>query len=348
MRTSDMGFDKDNLVVLRLRGDMSRNFETAKNAFTNHPNILSATLGYGLPGEAFAGDGIIDKATGKDWHINMLVADHDYVKTLGLEIIAGRDFSKERPSDERDAFIVSETAAKMLGFTDPAKVLGHEIGWRRWDAADTLKEGKVIGVMKDIQLNSMRENIAPVILHVFPFAYSSITLRIKPDDVASTIAHLEKTWKTFNTEWPFEYKFLDQNFDNMYKAEEKLATLFGYFTGFTIFVACLGLFGLVVYSTTQRYKEISIRKVLGAEETGLVLHLAKNYVLLIGIAFAIAMPFSYYAAGQWLEKFAYHIDITPMLFIKAGLFILTISLLTVGLQSFKAARANPIDALKEQ
>jgi putative ABC transport system permease protein len=348
MRTKDMGFDKDNLIVLGIRGTMRRDMDVTKNAFTNHPNIINATMGYGLPGEAYAGDGIIDKATNKDKGISLLVADHDYIKTMGMQLIAGRDFDKDNPADTLHAFIVSEAGAKLLGYTDPKDALDHEVGWNRWDAPDSVKEGKIIGVVKDIHLNSLRENIGPVIIHIFPFAYSTLTLRVKNEDLQSTLAHLESTWKQFNPEWPFEYRFLDDNFDKMYKAEEKLATLFTFFTGFTIFVACLGLFGLVVYSTTQKYKEISIRKVLGADELPIVAQLGKTYVILLAIAFLIAIPFSYWVANQWLQKFVYRIDITPWLFIKAALFILVISLVTVGIQSFKAARANPVDALKEQ
>jgi putative ABC transport system permease protein len=348
LRTKDMGFDKENLVVIDMRGDMDKNFETTRNTFIDHPNIISASMGYGLPGQAFAGDGIIDKTNNsKKMPISMLTVDHDYIKTLGLKVIAGRDFSRDFPSDEKNAFIISETAAKMMGHTDPSRAIGHEIAWDRWDAPDSLKEGKVIGVVKDIHLNSLQQSITPVILHVYPFAYNTITLRIKSSEVPATIAHLESAWKKFNSEWPFEYKFLDENFDKLYKAEEKLATMFSFFTAFTILVACLGLFGLVVYSTSQKYKEISIRKVLGASESSLVVLLGKTYVGLLALAFIIATPFSYYAATSWLQKFAYHIDLTPMLFIKAGLGILIISLVTVGIQSLKAARSNPVDALKE-
>jgi putative ABC transport system permease protein len=347
MRTTDMGFEKENLLVLPVRGDMDKDFEVTKHSFSDHPNIINTTMGYGLPGQAYAGDGIIDKATGKNWHINMLAVDHDYVKTLGLEIIAGRDFSKEIKSDEPSAFILSETAAKMLGYSDFRKALGHEIGWNRWNAPDSVKEGKVIGIVKDVQLNSMRESIAPLALQVYPVS-STITIRTSSNDIPATIRHLEKTWKRFNSEWPFEYKFLDENFDKMYKAEEKLAVLFRVFTGFTILVACLGLFGLVVYSTTQRYREIGIRKVLGAEERHLVVLLSMNYLILIAIAFAIAIPLSYYAASQWLQTFVFRIPITPALFVKAGLLIMVIALITVGIQSLKATRANPVDALKEQ
>jgi putative ABC transport system permease protein len=348
MRTKDIGFQKDNLIVLPIRGEIERNLEAAKNAFLNHPNIINASFGYGLPGEAFASDGVIDKVANKEMGITMLPVDHDYVKTLGLTIVAGRDFSKDIVTDTANAFIISERAAKMFGYSDPEQALGHELAWPRWDDPSKRKEGRVIGIVKDMHMNSLRENLSPIMMHVYPFGYATLSLRVKPENLPETISHLEATWKKFNSEWPFEYRFLDANFDKMYKSEEKLATLFTFFTGFTIFVACLGLFGLVVYTTSQRYKEISIRKVLGAEEMSLVMQLGRNYVLLITIAFFIAIPFSYYAANEWLAKFAYRITITPMLFIKAGLFILVISLLTVGIQSFKAARANPVDALKEQ
>jgi putative ABC transport system permease protein len=346
MRTTDMGFSKDNLIVIPLHGDMERNLESTKNEFKNHPNIINASFQYGLPGEAYAGDVIRDAETNKDWNASILMVDYDYPKTLGLKFVAGRDFSREFPSDTSQAFIVTESTAKMLGHSDPKDALEHPLSFQRWDNRE-YKSGKIIGVVKDLNLNSLKEAVTPVVIQIYPY-YSSLTLSIKSENVPETIAHLEKTWKRFNTEWPFEYKFLDDNFDKLYKSEEKLATLFTFFTGFSIFVACLGLFGLVVYSTTQRYKEISIRKVLGAEEGTIVFSLTKTYIALIGIAFLIAIPFSYYAAYNWLQGFAYRIDISPLLFLKAGLFILCISLFTVGIQSFKAARTNPVDALKEQ
>lgn len=348
MQTKDMGFNMDNVVVMPLRGSLTQNKDAVKNEFTNHPNVVSGTLGYGLPGQAFAGDGFRDMETGKDWHVNMLTVDHDYVKTLRLNVVAGRDFSKEFPSDENDAFLISEACAKMIGHPDPKDAIGHKISWTRWDDPAKQKEGTVVGVVKDLHLNSLHQSVAPVMLQVLPFAYNTLTLRVNGDDLPSTIAHLESTWKKLESNWPFEYKFLDSNFDKLYKAETKLAKLFTFFTGFAIFVACLGLFGLVVYSTSQRFKEISIRKVFGAKESQLVVHLGKTYVFLICIAFVIAIPFSYYAAGQWLETFPYRTEVSVLLFVKAAAGILAISMLTVGIQSLKAARTNPVDALKEQ
>jgi putative ABC transport system permease protein len=347
MRTKDMGFDKDNVITLQLRGTMSQNLESTKNEFSNHPNIVSASIAYGLPGEAYAGETIVDGANNKQLSISSLLVDHDYTETLGLKVIAGRDFSEDYASDSSSAFMVSESGAKLLGYTDPKEALGHDLIWRRWDN-DSLKRGKVIGVVKDFHLNSLHENISPVVLNIHPFGYSTISFRVKGENLKETLTHLEKVWKKFNTEWPFEYRFLDDNFDKFYRAEEKLATLFTFFTGFAIFVACLGLFGLVVYSTTQKYKEISIRKVLGAEEGTLVMHLSKIYVALLAIAFVVAIPLSYYAANKWLEKFPFRIEVTPMLFIKAALLIMGIALITVGIQSLKAARSNPVNALKEQ
>jgi putative ABC transport system permease protein len=348
MQTKDVGFDMDNVIVIPVRGAIDGKGQAAKNEFSNHPNVISATLGYGLPGQAFAGDGFRDMETGKEWQVSMLTADEDYVKTLGLSVIAGRDFSHDRPSDVNDAFIISEACAKMIGHADPKDALGHRIAWRRWDDDTKEKEGTVVGVIKDMHLNSLHQTVTPVLIQVNPLFYNEITLRIKGEDIPSTIAHFEKVWKNLEPNWPFEYKFLDSNFDKLYKSEARLSKLFTFFTGFAIFVACLGLFGLVVYSTTQRFREIGIRKVFGASESQLVVHLGKTYIFLICVAFLVAVPVSYYAAHEWLSSFPYRTEITASLFVKAALAILAVAMITVGIQSLKAARWNPVEALKEQ
>jgi putative ABC transport system permease protein len=348
LQMKDMGFNKTDLVTIELRGEMQSNLETTRQSFSAHPGIISASFQYGVPGGPYAGETFIDLETKKNVSVSMLLVDHNYTETLALNLIAGRDFDRNRPSDELDAFIISEEGTKALGYTNPEDALGHRVAWPRWDAPDSLKHGKIIGVVKDFHLTSLRDKVSPVMMHIFPYAYTTATFRIKSDDVPATLQHLENTWKKFNTEWPFEYRFLDDNFDRFYKSEEKLAVLFSFFTGFTIFVACLGLFGLVVYNTSMKYKEISIRKVFGAGDSDLVFGLTQSYMLLIAIAFVIAIPVSNYAAHQWLQKFAYHIDVTPWLFMKAGLMIMLIAVITVGIQSLKAARSNPVDALKER
>ena len=348
MQTKDVGFDSNNVIVIPIRGALDGNGQVAKNEFANHPNVISATLGYGLPGQAFAGDGFRDKETGKEWQVSMLTADEDYIKTLGLDIIAGRDFSHQHPSDVNDAFIISEATAKMLGHKEPKDALGHPLAWQRWDDDTKFKEGTVIGVIKDMHLNSLHQAVTPILIQVNPLFYNEVTLRIKGDNIPSTIAHFEKVWKQLEPNWPFEYKFLDSNFDKLYKSEARLSKLFTFFTGFAIFVACLGLFGLVVYSTTQRFREIGIRKVFGASESQLVVHLGKTYIFLICVAFVVAVPLSYYAAYEWLQSFPYRTEITALLFVKAAVAILAVAMITVGIQSLKAARWNPVEALKEQ
>ncbi|MEJ0033590.1 MAG: FtsX-like permease family protein [Bacteroidota bacterium] len=165
--------------------------------------------------------------------------------------------------------------------------------------------------------------------------YNEVTLRIKGDDIPATIAHFEKVWKKLEPNWPFEYKFLDSNFDKLYKSEARLSKLFAFFTGFAIFVACLGLFGLVVYSTTQRFREIGIRKVFGASESQLVVHLGKTYIFLICIAFVVAVLSVIMRRNEWLQSFPYRTEITLALFAKAALSILAVAMVTVGVQSLK-------------
>jgi putative ABC transport system permease protein len=348
LQNKDMGFNKENVIVLPLRGKMYDKLDASKNLFTDHKNIISASLAYGLPGQAFAGDGFRDVENNKEWHVSMLTVDQDYVKTLGLTVIAGRDFSRDFPADEKNAFIMSASGAKMIGYTDPKDAVGHKVAWKQWDDPSKEKQGTIVGVVKDLHLNSLHQSVTPVMLQIYPSAYNTLTIRVKGEDIPATIAHLEKAWKQLESNWPFEYKFLDANFDKLYKGEERLARLFTFLTGFAIFVACLGLFGLVVYHTTQKFKEIGIRKVLGANESQIVVELSKSYILLICIAFIIAIPFSYYASHEWLQTFPYRTQITATLFMKAAVAILAVALVTIGVQSMKAARTNPVNALKEQ
>jgi putative ABC transport system permease protein len=348
MRNTDIGFDKENLLVLPLRDPMLANTELVKKRFLESPGIENATLGYGLPGEAFAGDGIIDHTTKKRLPVSMLLVDEGYIPTLGLELLAGRNFSEGSMSDFQHAFIISETTAKMLGYQKPSDALEHELAWPRWEQQDSLKVGRVIGVVKDLQLNSMREVIGPVVLQIAPLHFSTLTLKLSSPPTPAMMAELEARWKTFGSSWPFEYHFLDANYDTMYRSEEKLSKLFTGFSTFTIIVACLGLFGLVMYSTSQRNKEIGIRKVLGAEERGLVLLLSRSYLLLLLIAFVIAIPLGYYAASTWLENFVFRIDLSPMLFVKSAAIIAMIAITTVVFQSLKAARSNPVKVLRSE
>lgn len=347
LKNKNLGFNKEQLVVLKLSSAQRANIQALKHEYANHANIISATLSYGLPGDIVAGDGITDPATGKAWGASMIIADHDYVNTFGMNVVAGRNFSSDAPGDKTSAFILNEEAVKAYGFGTPSDAIGKKVDWQIW-GTDSLKHGEVIGVVKDFHIRNFREKITPLVMHIEPRYFFSLTLKIKPDRIAETIAHLESTWKKADQEWPFNYQFIDESFDKMYKNEEKLSALLSAFTILAILIACMGLFGLVEYSVNQRSKEISIRKIFGAEISSLLVLLTKQYFILIAIAFIIVIPISYYASQQWLEEFVYHIEVDPMIFLKAGLIVIAITVLTVLSQSLRAAASNPTKILRTE
>jgi putative ABC transport system permease protein len=347
LRNKDMGFDKDHLVMIPLRSKQLAQYETTKREFSNHPNVLSATVGYGIPGDIIAGDGVIDPASHKTLPTNLLCVDHDYIKTLGMEVVAGRDFSRAFSTDSTEGFIINETAVRTFGFETSEKAVGHPLDWKMW-GKDSTKHGRVIGVVKDFHIKSLREQLTPVVMQIYPDAFWKLTLRIGSQDLPSTLAFLKSTYEKLDPEWPFTYKFVDENYNAMYRSEQKLSKLFTIFTGLAIGVACLGLFGLVEYSVNQRAKEISIRKVFGASVNSLVLLLTKKYFLLVMIAFAVVIPLSYYAAQQWLNNFAYHIMISPTIYLEACGLVLFITSFTVSFQSLRAAWTNPANVLRNE
>jgi putative ABC transport system permease protein len=346
LRNKDLGFQREQLVSIELHKNSLKQYETTKREFLNHPNVVSATVGYGLPGDIVAGDGVTDPRSGKNWPANLFLVDHDYITTMQMKLVAGRDFSRDFTADSTERFIINETAAKTYGFESSEKAVGQLLQWGEWSDQGKKRVGEIIGVVKDFHFKSLREQMTPVVMTMYPDAYWKITLRVKPEDISTTLAHLKTTYERLEPEWPFRYRFMDESFNSMYKGEEKLSTLFSIFTGLAIFVSCLGLFGLVEYSVNQRTREISIRKVLGASTNSLLVLLTRKYFLLILIAFSIVIPLNYYSAGEWLNTFAYHITIQPWVYVKAGALIILITLITVSIQSMKAAWANPVDSLR--
>lgn len=349
LKNKDLGFQKEQLVTMELHQNSLSRYETTKREFMNHPNVISATVGFGLPGDIVAGDGVTDPRTGKNWPANLFLVDHDYIKTLRMTIVAGRDFSRDIVTDSTESFIINETAVKAYGFVSNEEAIGQRLQWSEWGGDGTNKRlGEIIGVVKDFHFKSLREQLTPVVMTIYPDTFWKITLRISPDNMAATMAHLKSVYEKLEPEWPFQYKFMDESFYAMYKNEEKLSTLFTIFTGLAILVSSLGLFGLVEFSVNQRNREISVRKIFGASMWSLLLLLTRKYFMLVVIAFVIVIPFNYYIANQWLNNFAYHITIDPWIYIKAGVLIILITLVTVSFRSVKAALTNPVRWLKEE
>ena len=344
-----LGFDKEYVVVVPLRDQADQiNNAALKQQWQQIPNVLSVAATSGVPGIR---DGLHDfwvfpDNTRRDsLELMTLTVDHDFVETLGLELLAGRDFSEDFPTDATDAFLINESAARKLGWIDP---VGREFTLQYYVEGEIMKRGAVVGLVRDFQYHSLHRAIDPTVLHIVPASYYSdyLTARISPHDVPETLARMADDWQSFNTERPFEYVFLDETFDALYRAEERLGRLFGYFSILAIVIACLGLFGLAAFTAEQRTKEIGVRKVMGATVGGIVLLLSKDLLKLIAVAFVVGAPLAYVVMSQWLLGFADRVALTWPIFLMAGLAALGIAWLTVGYHAVKAALADPVKALR--
>ena len=226
--------------------------------------------------------------------------------------------------------------------------MGKTLSWPTWKNPDSMKIGKVIGVVKDFHFKSLYDKVEPAVLQIYPDAYWKVAVKIKTAEIDNTITHIKSTWNKFTPDYPIEYNFMDESFRQMYKADDKLKSLLWIFTAITIFVACLGLFGLAAYAAERRRKEIGIRKVLGASVQGVVVLLSKEFIKLVVISLLIASPLAWYFMNKWLDDFAYRIDISVWIFVIAGIMSIAIAMLTVGFQAVKAALSNPVKNLRSE
>ncbi|MEO6583903.1 MAG: ABC transporter permease [Ferruginibacter sp.] len=352
LHKKDLGFNKEQIVYFSTHGDITKNPEPFKAELLRSSGIVSVTAGYGLPGDILAGDGVKvpEKDGVKEHTANLFIVDYDYIKTLGLQLVAGRDFSKSYSTDINEAFIINETAVKELGFGTPEKAIGQDILWDKWipDSVNPVKKGKVIGIVKDFHYKNLHEKVSTAVLQIYPQVVAKVAVKVKTADLANTIAFIKSSWNKFSPEYPLDYNFLDENFYKMYKAEDKLSSLLWIFTVMAIFVGCLGLFGLAAFSTEVRKKEISIRKVLGASVTGIVAMLSKSFLRPVFIASLLAIPIAWWAMNKWLEDFPYRVNISWWVLVITAASAITIALLTVGFQSIKAAIANPVKNLRTE
>ncbi len=353
LHSKDLGFNKEQIMFFPMRGDnMFKNVDAFKNELKRSPGVSSVSIGYGFPGDAVAGDEIIVPHNGQQetQSATQLMVDYDYIKTLGLQLVAGRDFSKEMQTDKDHAWIINETAVKQMGFGTPQNALGKDLYWHPWNAtnADSLKTGKIIGVVKDFNYKSLYDKVETTVLQIYPDAAWKVAVKMKTAEINNTINSIKNIWSKFSPEYPIEYKFLDENFEGMYKAEDKLKSLLWIFTTIAIFVGCLGLFGLAAYTAERRKKEVGIRKVLGASTQGVVLLLSKDFIKLVVISLLIASPVAWYFMNKWLQDFAYRINISWSVFIVTATVALSIAFITVSFQAIKAALANPVKSLRTE
>ena len=304
MHNKDLGFRKEQIVLFPMRGEnLQKNYASFKSELLRFPGIASVSIGYGFPGDIF-GDGLMtvkEKPEVKPTRATQLMVDEDYIKTLGLNLLAGRNFSKDIAGDV-SAYIINETAVRELGLSNAREAIGKTLSWPTWRKPDSLKTGPVIGVVKDFHYKSLHEKIEPAVLQIYPQAYSKVAVKISGANIEKAIGQIRNLWSRYSPDYPIEYNFLDESFGKMYKGEDKLKTLLTLFTAITIFVSCLGLLGLAAYAAERRKKELGVRKVLGATVEGLVVLLSKDFVKLVLISLLLASPVAWYFMNQWLDN----------------------------------------------
>jgi len=340
-RTKNLGFDKENVVVIQGAWHLSESEQnTFKQELISHAQVVNASISNNVPPGVNNTTVYRKKGTEEDILISTYHVDHDNLPTMQMELVQGRNFSLDFPTDTA-AVILNEAAVREFGFDNPLNETILYFGDGRQ------QEFKVVGVIKDFNYETLRNKIRPLALFLTKQG-GNISVRIAPGNIASTLSVLEDTWEKYAPGEPFQYRFLDESYDALFRAEQRLGKVFSIFTGLAIVVACLGLLGLAAFMAEQRTKEIGIRKVMGASVTSVMLLLSKDFTKLVIIAFVLAIPAAYFVMDKWLEGFAFRIAIGPGIFILAGLTALLIAWLTVSWQSIKAASANPVHSLRSE
>jgi putative ABC transport system permease protein len=350
LQHKNLGYDKDHLLVLPVDGRMAANYQTIKEAIATVPGVEGITAAYETPEFVNWSDGIraADEKGFHDISVNAMPVDLNFVKTLKMEMVAGRDFlesdfalmdTSNNWENFRQPFIINESLAKKIGW-EPGQAIGKSI--------EKNTQGPVIGVVKDFNFESLHEPVKPLVIFLDRNMARTVMVRIANNDMPSVISRLEVLWKQRVEHRPFEYHFLDEDYNKLYIAEQRTSALFGVSAGLAILLACLGLFGLAAFTTMQRVKEIGIRRVLGADISSITFLLSKNFLLLVSISIFIAMPLAWYAGNQWLEDFAFRISINAWLFVAAAFIVLLIALITVSFQAIRAALANPVKSLRTE
>ena len=345
VQNTRLGFEKRNVIVLPMGDPRARQiYQSFKDRVLMNPDVSAVTGANIMPGGLmniliFRPEGV---PAGQEITMETVFVDHDFLETLGIELIAGRTFSQEYPTDIRSAFILNETAVKQLGWEQGP--LGKQI------VIPGFKQGNVIGVAEDFHMKSLHQRIEPLVIQIAPDPdiLHYLAIRYIPGNIPRTLEHIESSWHAVYPHDPFNYSFLDQDFDRLYRAEKLRGRVFATFALLTVFIACLGLLGLASFTAEQRTKEIGIRKVLGASVPSIMRLLSREFALLVLISAVIAWPLAYTLMHQWLQNFAYRTGMSVWVFLLAAVIAVGIALFTVSFQAFRASLADPVDTLRTE
>ena len=340
IRNKALGVDRENVVYLDYEGGIEKQFEAFKHELLNGPGIVNVTNASQNPlsvGQNTIGVEWDGKVEGDNTLYSIISTGYDFVETMKIKLKEGRLFSTEYGTDSTN-YIINEKAAASMGMGDP---VGQPL--TLWD-----RPGAIIGVVKDFHMRSLYQPIEPVIICLRPQSTQILFVRIAAGQTAEALARLEKVYKEFNPEYPFNYRFMDEEYEETYRSETVIGTLANIFAVLAILIACLGLFGLASFTAEQRSKEIGIRKVLGASVSNIVMLLSREFILLVVGAYVVAVPIAYYVMSRWLEDFTFHTEISAGVLAGAGVVSVLIAWLNVSYQSIRAAMANPVVTLRSE
>ncbi len=349
-QTKNLGYDKSHIVVLPIGGSMLQNFQNIKDAIAQVPAVEGVTASYETPEYVQWGDGItaIDEKGKHDISLNAMPVDLDFIKTMKMQLVAGRDFQQSdfalldtsnNNANLHQPYIINETLAKKIGWT-PQYAINRTI--------EKSVTGPVVGVVKDFNFSSLHNPIGPLVMFLGRNFSRDFMVRIDGNNMQGTLSRLGKVWKQRVPDRPFDYHFLDEDYNKLYLAEQRISSLFSVAAGLAIVLACLGLFGLAAFTTVQRTKEIGIRRVLGANISSITALVARNFLQLVIIAIILAAPLAWWAANKWLQNFAYRIPVHAYVFVITALITVLIALCTVGYHTVKAALRNPVESLRTE
>jgi len=342
MKNRDLGFNKDQVMLIDMNGEANQKFEMLRTELKRNTLVKGVTASGQRLGENFHQSGFKVKADTGVFSItpSNVNVDYEYLDVYGIKLTEGRAFSKAIPTDKDMAFIINESFAKELGLKE---TVGTQAG-HSWYHNDSL--GTIIGVAKDFNFNSLHYKINTLQMSVHPeWGYDEMSVKIDGSRAEEAIAFIKQTWES-NVNYPFDYSFLDDHFERLYRSDKQMSSVVTIMAVLAILISCMGLFGLAAITTVRKTKEIGIRKVLGATEAEITILLSKNFALLIAIAFVIASPVTYWLLLRWLDGFAYRVDIDPLLFVLGGLMGLAIALATISYHTIRSAMANPAQSLK--
>lgn len=350
IRSRKIGYNRDQVLILHNAYYLDKQIHTFRNELLNVPGVKDASISGDLPtnsnfdNEGWFRDAAMDAT--KAVVLTNFYVDENYIPTLGMEMAQGRNFSKDFPSDST-GIILNEAAVKVLGLKDPLKEMLYRPNFSGQTGINGSVAYHVVGVVKDFNFSSMHQNVGPLIIQLGE-NWGSIAGHINTTNISSLINSVQSKWNSMAPGQPFNYTFMDADFNNIYTSEEQTGKLFITFAVFAIFIGCLGLFGLVTYAAEQRTKEIGVRKVLGASVGGIVAMLSKDFARLVLIASVFAFPMAWWAMNKWLQSFAYRINISWWVFVIAGIAAIMIALITVSFQAIRAATTNPVKSLRTE